>query len=279
MRRCPTCEEEIDEHLEICPWCGRRTGFEPKKRAPQSLIKRIIENAKANRLLLVVGFGMAMIGLAVGLVVGCLSNRADVGMSSRLGVSEVIDSFTNVMPPESKVVARFNDDRHCIYYLNSGHLMKFNAASKMLDEVNPNNMIDEPHVYYNDRDTLSGITEAELSADEKFIIIRAISERNEKEPEKNKMVSFQLNTESMNLMPYKYVPPKKNYDANADSLRKAWAARQRYLQRNQEQHAETQEPAAPAPQPVETPLEEQPVATPTPAPAPAPATAPATSGE
>ncbi|MCR4853777.1 MAG: hypothetical protein K5893_09325 [Prevotella sp.] len=233
-------------------------------------------NKNNKRILYYVLAGVATVAVLAGIAVGCLNKKPVIGGGGRqLGVTEVIDSFVSVMPQGSKVVARFNDDRHCIYYLNSGHLMKFNAVSKMLDEVNPSTMIDDVSVYYNDRDTVSGVLEAELTEDEKFIVMRVVTERNERFPEMTEYGSFKLNTESMNLLPYKWTPKKKVADnANQDSLRRAWAA----YQRRQASKAESSEPAetAPAtPQPVETPLEEQPSAAPAPAPAPTPAPAPA----
>lgn len=37
MKRCPICDELIEEHLQVCPYCDEETGFEPKtisKRCP-----------------------------------------------------------------------------------------------------------------------------------------------------------------------------------------------------------------------------------------------------
>lgn len=270
MRRCPTCEEEIDEHLERCPWCGRRTGFEPKKSLSQKLTSQL--KNKNNRILYYVLAAVATVAVLTGIVVGCWNKRPIIGYGEKLGVSEVIDSFVTVMPQGSRVIGRFNDDRHCIYYLNSGHLMKFNAVSKMLDEVNPADLMEDVTVYYNDRDSVSGVVEAELTEDEKFIVMRVVTERNERNPEMTQYASFKLNTESMNLLPYKWTPKKKAaMNVNQDSLRRVWAARQQRQRAASEESAEQQTPVSSMPQPVETPLEEQPTAAPAPPPAPAPA--------
>ena len=270
MRRCPTCEEEIDEHLERCPWCGRRTGFEPKKSLTQKLTSQL--KNKNNRILYYVLAAVATVAVLARIVVGCWNKRPIIGYGEKLGVSEVIDSFVTVMPQGSRVIGRFNDDRHCIYYLNSGHLMKFNAVSKMLDEVNPADLMEDVTVYYNDRDSVSGVVEAELTEDEKFIVMRVVTERNERNPEMTQYASFKLNTESMNLLPYKWTPKKKAaMDVNQDSLRRVWAARQQRQRAASEESAEQQTPVSSMPQPVETPLEEQPTAAPAPPPAPAPA--------
>lgn len=277
MRRCPTCEEEIDEHLEICPWCGRRTGFEPKKPLSEKLAPKMTSTNK--RMLYYVLAGVATVAVLTGVAVGCLNRKPIIGSGRQLGVTEVIDSFVSVMPQGSKVIARFNDDRHSIYYLNSGHLMKFNAVSKMLEEVNPSTMVDDVTVYYNDRDSVSGVVEAELTEDEKYIVMRVVTERNERMPEMTQYGSFGLNTESMNLLPYKWTPKKSAAAANVnqDSLRRAWAAYQRRHASDESSSSGEQQVQPTAPQPVETPLEEQPTAAPAPAPAPAPATPPAQS--
>ena len=75
--------------------------------------------------------------VAVGLIAflcGLLVGRCGSGNHSltyhKLSVNEVLDSFVTVMPQGSQMVARFTDDRHALYYLNSGHLMKLNAAFK-----------------------------------------------------------------------------------------------------------------------------------------------------
>ena len=228
---------------------------------------------KNNRLLFYVLAAVATVAVLTGIVVGCLNKRPIIGHGEKLGVSEVIDSFVTVMPMGSRVIARFNDDRHCLYYLNTGHLMKFNAVSKMLDEVNPADLMEDVTVYYNDRDSISGVVEAELTDDEKFIIMRVVTVRNEKMPEQTQYGSFKLNTESMNLLPYKWTP-KKNaaLNVNQDSLRRVWAARQQRQQQAASDAAQSSAVPADIPQPVETPLEEQPSA---PAPAPAPPAAPA----
>lgn len=276
MRRCPTCEEEIDEHLEVCPWCGRKTGFDTKPANPivamfgktKDFFNRYFGNIKNTHL--IAGAAIVVCILAGG-IVGCLNKKPILGFQQALGVTEVIDSFAAVMPQGAKVIARFNDDRHCIYYLCGGHLMRFNAVSKMLDEVDPREMDDDATIYYNDRDDISGILEAELDNEEKFIIIKAVSLRTGKGEDEYQTVGYKLNTHSLNLLPYK-IPAVKKETAKTDSIRKTWRRRPKT-----EDSESTEAEAASAPQmhSVETPLEEQPSAAPAPKPAAQPTATPA----
>lgn len=276
MRRCPTCEEEIDEHLEVCPWCGRRTGFSPKPANPftaklgeaKGFLKRTFKNPK--RSTIICGAVIAVCILAGG-IAGCLSKKPILGFQQTLGITEVIDSFAAVMPQGSKVIARFNDDRHCIYYLCGGHLMKFNAVSKMLDEVDPREMDADATIYYNDRDDISGIIDAELDSEEKFIIIKAVSLRTGKGEDDYETVGYKLNTHSLNLLPYK-IPAVKKATEPTDSVKRTW--RKRPKTEESEAAATEVENAAPQMQSVEKPLEDQPA----PAPA-APATPPSAPAE
>ena len=276
MRRCPTCEEEIDEHLEVCPWCGRKTGFSPKPVNPlaakmadvNGLFKVVFKNHK--RTSIICGAIIAVCILAGG-IAGCLSKKPILGFQQALGVTEVIDSFAAVMPQGSKVIARFNDDRHCIYYLCGGHLMKFNAVSKMLDEVDPREMDADATVYYNDRDDISGIIDAELDSEEKFIIIKAVSMRTGKGEEDYETVGYKLNTHSLNLLPYK-IPAVKKTTEPTDSVKRTW--RRRPQTEEQEAATTESEPVAPQMHSVEKPLEDQPAAAPAPA-TPAPSSVPA----
>ena len=120
----------------------------------------------------------------------------------KLGITEVLDSFTAVMPEGAQVIARFNDDRHSLYYLKSGHLMRFNAVSKMLDEVEPQKLNANINIYYDDNDDQSGIITAKLSKDEKFILMTAVTQMRTKSDEPLKTANYQLNTESLNLLGY-----------------------------------------------------------------------------
>ena len=107
---------------------------------------------------------IAVVSFAFGLIIGCENSQGPKFrfFSQDLGTTEVIDSFIAVMPEGANVIARFNDERHSLYYLKSGHLMRFNAQSKMLEEVTPETSNANLEIYYDDMDDQSGIIAAKL---------------------------------------------------------------------------------------------------------------------
>ena len=154
--------------------------------------------------------------VAVGLVAflcGILVGRCGSGNHSltyhKLQVNEVLDSFVTVMPQGSQMVARFTDDRHALYYLNSGHLMKFNAASKMLEEVDLTQLNSEVSVFFDDREDVQGIQQAQLSPDEESIILSVVTAKPSSKDEEVPLKRYRLNTKSMNLFEMEPEPVKK----------------------------------------------------------------------
>ena len=154
--------------------------------------------------------------VAVGLIAflcGLLVGRCGSGNHSltyhKLQVNEVLDSFVTVMPQGSQMVARFTDDRHALYYLNSGHLMKFNAASKMLEEVDLTQLNSEVSVFFDDREDVQGIQQAQLSPDEESIILSVVTAKPSSKDEEVPLKRYRLNTKSMNLFEMEPEPVKK----------------------------------------------------------------------
>lgn len=145
----------------------------------------------------------AIVAFFIGLMVGSnVTSPKRLAYYQKLGINEVLDSFTAVMPEGAKVIARFSDERHSLYYLKSGHLMRFNAVSKMLEEVEPQKMNANIDIYYDGNDDESGIIAAKLSKDEKFILMTAVTQMRTKSDEPLKTANYQLNTESLNLLGY-----------------------------------------------------------------------------
>ena len=147
---------------------------------------------------------IAVVSFSFGLIIGCENSQGPKFrfFSQDLGTTEVIDSFIAVMPEGANVIARFNDERHSLYYLKSGHLMRFNAQSKMLEEVTPETSNANMEIYYDDMDEQSGIIAAKLSKDEKFILFTAVTHRRNSEAEPLQTKNYQLNTESLNMLTY-----------------------------------------------------------------------------
>ena len=152
----------------------------------------------------------AVVIFLLGFVTGCsCSGRHGGDDGPELGVSEALDSFALVMPEGSQIVARFTDKRHSLFYLNSGRLMRFNAKTKMLDEIVPSQMNSDARVYYNEREDVQGILSAKLTDDEQFIVITAVTDRKQSDEETVQTATYKLNTESMNLLPFTPPPPQR----------------------------------------------------------------------
>ena len=182
----------------------------------QDLLKRI--NKKH-----LIAAAAAVVIFLLGFISGCsCSGRSFSGEGSELGVSEALDSFIQVMPQGSQVVARFTDKRHSLFYLNSGRLMYFNGKTKMLNEVIPSELNSDARVYYNEKEDVQGILSAKLSDDEKFIIITAVTDKKQSDEEEVQTATYKLNTESMNLLPFT-LPPVKPVAVKKDSVRRTVA--------------------------------------------------------
>lgn len=64
------------------------------------------------------------------------SQKKESASKENLTTYEVFDSLSNMLPKGSIVIARFPDEeRHCMYYLNSGILYYFDGKQKNLEEV------------------------------------------------------------------------------------------------------------------------------------------------
>jgi len=120
-------------------------------------------------------------GLLVALVL-CFTGSACSGNSSKpLSVEEAIDSINNYLPDKSIVVARFPDEqRHGLYYLNSGVMYFFDAKTKNLEEIGISGI------------NSGNIQTARLTEDEKFIMIQA--------KDGQQLRAFRLNTENRNIV-------------------------------------------------------------------------------
>ena len=165
----------------------------------------------------------AVVIFILGFISGCsCSGRGGAFGGKNLGVTEALDSFAQVIPEGSQIVARFTDNRHSLFYLNSGRLMRFNAKSKMLEEVIPYEINKEARVYYNEKDDVQGILSAQLSDDEQFIIITAVTDKKEDDDEEVATATYKLNTSSMNLLPFT-PPPAKAAPVKKDSVRRSAA--------------------------------------------------------
>ena len=81
-------------------------------------------------------FLMVVLVAFIATILGSCKQNKENAQTKELTTYEVFDSLSNMLPKGSIVVARFPDEeRHCMYYLNSGILYYFDGKQKNLEEV------------------------------------------------------------------------------------------------------------------------------------------------
>lgn len=81
-------------------------------------------------------FLMVVLVAFIATIFGSCKQNKENAQTKELTTYEVFDSLSNMLPKGSIVVARFPDEeRHCMYYLNSGILYYFDGKQKNLEEV------------------------------------------------------------------------------------------------------------------------------------------------
>ena len=81
-------------------------------------------------------FLMVVLVTFIATILGSCKQNKENAQTKELTTYEVFDSLSNMLPKGSIVVARFPDEeRHCMYYLNSGILYYFDGKQKNLEEV------------------------------------------------------------------------------------------------------------------------------------------------
>lgn len=204
------------------PFChlGKKQHHSRKMKKYIETLQELLKQVNKKHL---IAAAAAVVIFILGFISGCsCSGRGGAFGGKNLGVTEALDSFAQVIPEGSQIVARFTDNRHSLFYLNSGRLMRFNAKSKMLEEVIPYEINKEARVYYNEKDDVQGILSAQLSDDEQFIIITAVTDKKEDDDEEVATATYKLNTSSMNLLPFT-PPPAKAAPVKKDSVRRSAA--------------------------------------------------------
>ncbi|MBQ1583220.1 MAG: hypothetical protein II576_04350 [Prevotella sp.] len=79
---------------------------------------------------------MVVLVAFIATILGSCKQNKENAQTKELTTYEVFDSLSNMLPKGSIVVARFPDEeRHCMYYLNSGILYYFDGKQKNLEEV------------------------------------------------------------------------------------------------------------------------------------------------
>ena len=130
-------------------------------------------------------------------LVKCSSGSFGDGKS--LPVSEALDSLEQRLPKGTGFVVKFPDERrHCLFYLNGGHLYKFDGKTKMLDEVTFSSLTDDAAIYYNDEDLNAGIREAVLSPDKEYIMLTATTTPTDADG-KSRQGLYRMNTSNLTI--------------------------------------------------------------------------------
>ena len=109
---------------------------------------------------------MVVLVAFIATILGSCKQNKENAQTKELTTYEVFDSLSNMLPKGSIVVARFPDEeRHCMYYLNSGILYYFDGKQKNLEEVMISGVDN------------GSVESALLDKEEKFISIEGIAKR------------------------------------------------------------------------------------------------------
>lgn len=165
-----------------------------------------------------------MMSVCASYTVSCSQKKGD-SPKEKLTTYEVFDSLSAMLPKGSIVVARFPDEeRHCMYYLNSGILYYFDGKLKNLEEVQISGVDN------------GSVESAMLDKDEKYISIVANFGK------VNKL--YRLNTLNRNIVDMdQTVASEKKTDEDLDKEKK------RPKVRKEETVTETEAAPKPTPEP------------------------------
>ncbi|MBQ6210271.1 MAG: hypothetical protein IJK42_10970 [Prevotella sp.] len=165
-----------------------------------------------------------MMSVFASYTVSCSQKNGD-SPKEKLTTYEVFDSLSAMLPKGSIVVARFPDEeRHCMYYLNSGILYYFDGKLKNLEEVQISGVDN------------GSVESAMLDKDEKYISIVANFGK------VNKL--YRLNTLNRNIVDMdQTVASEKKTDEDPDKEKK------RPKVRKEETVTETEAAPKPTPEP------------------------------
>lgn len=154
--------------------------------------------------------------------ISCSQKKGETS-NEKLTTYEVFDSLSTMLPKGSIVVARFPDEeRHCMYYLNSGILYYFDGKLKNLEEVQISGVDN------------GSVESAMLDKDEKYISIIANFGK------VNKL--YRLNTLNRNIVDMdQTVVSEKKTDDDSDKEKKRPKVRK--------EETNTESEAAPKPTP------------------------------
>ena len=77
-----------------------------------------------------VRMGIVILIFGLGFLTGFHTGESHhIIVQPELDTNEALDSVAEQLPEGSRIIAKFTDDRHALYYLNSGHLMKFDEVT------------------------------------------------------------------------------------------------------------------------------------------------------
>lgn len=161
---------------------------------------RQLLNLQGKRRLIAIGSLVGACLLVIILIVSLVKcSSGSLGDGKSLPVSEALDSLEQRLPKGTGFIVKFPDERrHCLFYLNGGHLYKFDGKTKMLDEVTFSSLTDDAAIYYNDDDLNAGIREAVLSPDKEYIMLTATTTPTDNEG-KTRQGLYRMNTSNLTI--------------------------------------------------------------------------------
>ena len=168
----------------------------------------------------------ALLSFTVAFSLGSCYQKKDTAPTKELTTYEVFDSLSNMLPKGSIVVARFPDEeRHCMYYLNSGILYYFDGKQKNLEEVMISGVDN------------GSVESAMLDKDEKFISIEVNFGK------VNKL--YRLNTTNRNIVDMDQTVASSRKDVEEPEEKEKKASKPRKEEKKEEVVQEPQQPKEP----------------------------------
>lgn len=162
-------------------------------------IKQLIKHPQKQRLWTIGAMAGACLLVIIIVVSLFKCSSGATGNGKSLPVSEALDSLEQRLPKGTGFVAKFPDERrHCLFYLNGGHLYKFDGKTKMLDEVTFSSLTDDAAIYYNDEDLNAGIREAVLSPDKEYLMLTATTTPTDADG-KTRQGLYRMNTSNLTI--------------------------------------------------------------------------------
>ncbi len=152
-----------------------------------SEVTRKYSKANIAKVVAIVLLALTVLGLFLAVQ---MQNRKQLRLASMVdhGTKDIIDSMANEVSLSGYVIAKFPErSRHCMYYLQDGHMYEFDAFTRDSKEMDLAALNSQALVNYEG----SGILQANISPDESYIMI--VASRN---PSNTECGLYQMDTKT-----------------------------------------------------------------------------------